>query len=67
MMRVLSLVWVGTRTTEYPATLAFFRDVLGLGVSSSETDFAVLDVPGGATVEVFGPASDLLCASARQK
>ena len=58
MMRVLSLVWVGTRTTEYPATLAFFRDVLGLGVSSSETDFAVLDVPGGATVEVFGPASE---------
>ena len=57
-MRVLSLVWVGTRTTEYPATLAFFRDVLGLGVSSSETDFAVLDVPDGATVEVFGPASD---------
>ncbi len=31
-MRVLSLAWVGTRTTEYAATLAFFRDVLGLGV-----------------------------------
>lgn len=56
-MRVLSLVWVGTRTTEYTATVAFFRDVLGLGVSSSETDFAVLDVPDGATIEVFGPAS----------
>src|ERR1700742_3156176 len=57
-MRVLSLVWVGTRTDEYAATLAFFRDVLGLGVSSAEIDFAVLDVPGGATVEVFGPGSD---------
>lgn len=57
MMRVLSLVWVGTRTNEYPATVAFFRDVLGLDVSSSETDFAVLDVPDGATVEVFGPTS----------
>ena len=57
-MRVLSLVWVGTRTTEYAATVAFFRDVLGLGVGSSETDFAVLDVPDGATVEVFGPASE---------
>lgn len=56
-MRVLSLVWVGTRTTEYTATLAFFKDVLGLGVHSSETDFAVLEVPDGATVEVFGPAS----------
>lgn len=56
-MRVLSLAWVGTRTTEYAATLAFFRDVLGLGVHSLETDFAVLEVPDGATVEVFGPSS----------
>jgi catechol 2,3-dioxygenase-like lactoylglutathione lyase family enzyme len=56
-MRVLSLVWVGTRTTEYAATVAFFRDVLGLPVHSSEPDFTVLDVPDGATVEVFGPAS----------
>ena len=56
-MRVLSLAWVGTRTTEYAATLAFFRDVLGLGVHSLETDFAVLEVPDGATVEVFGPTS----------
>jgi catechol 2,3-dioxygenase-like lactoylglutathione lyase family enzyme len=57
IMRVLSVAWVGTRTTEYTATLAFFRDVLGLGVRSSEPDFAVLDVPDGATVEIFGPAS----------
>jgi catechol 2,3-dioxygenase-like lactoylglutathione lyase family enzyme len=56
-MRVLSLVWVGTRTTEYTATVAFFRDVLGLPVGSSEADLTVLDVPGGATVEVFGPTS----------
>jgi len=56
-MRVLSLVWVGTRTTEYSQTVAFFRDVLGLGVHSSEPDFTVLEVPDGATVEVFGPAS----------
>ena len=58
-MRVLGLVWVGTRTTEYAATVAFFKDVLGLGEESSETDFAVLEVPDGATVEVFGPASRL--------
>jgi catechol 2,3-dioxygenase-like lactoylglutathione lyase family enzyme len=56
-MRVLSLTWVGTRTMDYTATVAFFRDVLGLVVSSSQPDFAVLDVPDGATVEVFGPAS----------
>lgn len=57
-MRILGLTWVGTRTTEYAATVAFFRDTLGLPVHSLETDFAVLEVPGGATVEVFGPASE---------
>jgi catechol 2,3-dioxygenase-like lactoylglutathione lyase family enzyme len=56
-MRVLSLVWVGTRTAQYAATVAFFKDVLGLGVLALETDFAVLEVPDGATVEVFGPTS----------
>jgi catechol 2,3-dioxygenase-like lactoylglutathione lyase family enzyme len=57
-MQVLSLAWVGTRTTEYSATVAFFRDVLGLGEQMLETDFAVLDVPGGATLEIFGPTSE---------
>jgi catechol 2,3-dioxygenase-like lactoylglutathione lyase family enzyme len=56
-VKVRSLVWVGTRTTEFAATTAFFGDVLGLGVHSSEPDFAVLEVPDGATVEVFGPSS----------
>ncbi len=56
-MHVLSLVWVGIRTDNHPATASFFTDVLGLGVNSSETDFTVLDVPGGATVEIFGPSS----------
>ena len=37
-MRVLALSWVGTRTSEYAATFAFFRDVLGLNVHSVETD-----------------------------
>ena len=46
---VLSLVWVGTRTAEDTAMVAFFRDVLGRGVQVSEPDFAVLDVPDGAT------------------
>jgi catechol 2,3-dioxygenase-like lactoylglutathione lyase family enzyme len=56
-MRVLSLVWLGVRTDNYPATASFFTDVLGLPVNTSETDFTVLDVPGGATVEIFGPSS----------
>jgi catechol 2,3-dioxygenase-like lactoylglutathione lyase family enzyme len=57
-MRVLSLVWVGTRTAAHAETVAFFTDVLGLGVETSEHDFAVLEVPDGATVEVFGPTSE---------
>jgi catechol 2,3-dioxygenase-like lactoylglutathione lyase family enzyme len=57
-VRVLSLEWVGTRTTEHAATVSFFRDVLGLSVHTSEPDFAVLELPDGATVEVFGPASE---------
>ena len=56
-MKVLGLVWVGTRTSAFGETTAFFRDVLGLGVHSSEPDFEVLDVPGGATLEIFGPSS----------
>ena len=58
VVRVLSLAWVGTRTTDYAATVALFRDVRGLSVQSSEPTFTVLDVPGGATVEVFGPESE---------
>jgi catechol 2,3-dioxygenase-like lactoylglutathione lyase family enzyme len=56
-MQILSLAWVGTRATDYMATVAFFRDVLGLAVHSAENGFTVLEVPGGATVEIFGPAS----------
>jgi catechol 2,3-dioxygenase-like lactoylglutathione lyase family enzyme len=57
-MDVLGLVWVGTRTDRHAETTAFFRDVLGLPVSHTEPDFAVLDVPDGSTVEVFGPRSE---------
>ncbi len=56
-MQVLALVWLGTRTAEYAATLAFFRDVMGLEMHSSEASFSVLSVPDGATVEVFSPTS----------
>ena len=56
-MKVLGLVWVGTRTSSFGETTAFFREVLGLGVHSPEPDFEVLSVPDGSTVEVFGPSS----------
>lgn len=55
-MELLRLYWVGTRTLDHDGTVAFFRDVLGLPVRSSEQDFTVLSVQDGSTVEVFGPA-----------
>ena len=54
---MLRLSWVGTRTDAYSSTVGFFRDVLGLPVIEDPGDFTVLEVPDGATVEVFGPDS----------
>ena len=55
MIQVQRLSWLGTRTTHHDATVAFFRGVLGLELRQSDQDFTVLIVPGGASVEVFGP------------
>lgn len=56
-MRVHGLVWLGTRTDGYRSTVAFFRDILGLDLLSDQDDFAVLLLPDGSKVEVFGPTS----------
>jgi catechol 2,3-dioxygenase-like lactoylglutathione lyase family enzyme len=56
-MRLHKLAWLGTRTDDAAATVAFFRSVLGLRVDHEEPDFAVLRLPDGAKVEVFGPGS----------
>src|SRR5919198_4140421 len=57
-MRVHKLAWLGTRTDNPEATVAFFRSLLGLSVDHEEPDFVVLRLPDGAKVEVFGPGSD---------
>lgn len=56
-MDVRKLSWLGTRTDAHDQTVNFFVDVLGLRIKHTETDFTVLAVPDGATVEVFGPTS----------
>jgi glyoxylase I family protein len=58
-MKVTALHWLGTRTDEHDATAAFFGDVLGLPVEHAEQGFTVFRVADGATVEVFGSASEL--------
>ena len=57
-MNVHKLAWLGTRTDNPEATVAFFRSLLGLSVDHEEPDFVVLRLPDGAKVEVFGPGSD---------
>ena len=54
-MRVKRIGWAGTRTSEYPAMVAFLQSVLGLTTSQQEADFAAFPLPEGGTFEVFGP------------
>ncbi len=54
-MRAKGLVWLGTRTRNFDDTVRFFGDTLGLRAVHEEPDFAVLLLPNGDKVEVFGP------------
>jgi predicted enzyme related to lactoylglutathione lyase len=54
-MRVKRIGWAGTRTSEYPAMVAFLQAVLGLTASQEASDFAAFQLPEGGTFEVFGP------------
>jgi catechol 2,3-dioxygenase-like lactoylglutathione lyase family enzyme len=58
-MNIIKLAWVGTRTTNDDATVAFFRDVLGLPVGLQRPGFCMMKLPDGSKVEVFGPATDM--------
>jgi predicted enzyme related to lactoylglutathione lyase len=55
-MRVLGVVWVGTRTEAYDETVKFFRDVLGVPLKETEPDFGKGRMPDSSQVEVFGPS-----------
>jgi catechol 2,3-dioxygenase-like lactoylglutathione lyase family enzyme len=58
-MRIIKLAWVGTRTDNAEATVAFFRDVLGLGLELEQPGFWMLKLPESSKVEIFGPDSDV--------
>ena len=55
-MRVLGVVWVGSRTTAFDQTVTFFRDVLGLPMKEIEPDLAKGQLPDSSEVEIFGPS-----------
>ena len=56
-MDVQGISWLGTRTADHDLVVAFFSDVLGLPARQLADDFTVLSIPGGASLEVFGPRS----------
>jgi len=55
-MKALGLAWLGVPTDDFEGTVSFFRDVLGLAVERQDGDFAILRLPDGEVVEVFGPS-----------
>ena len=56
-MKVKGLVWLGTRTAQFQPMLDFCQNVLGLAPAHIEPGFAVLDMPNGDRLEIFGPES----------
>jgi predicted enzyme related to lactoylglutathione lyase len=50
------LTWLGTRTTKYSETVAFFKEGLGLMPLVERPHFAAFDLPDGSIIEVFGPS-----------
>jgi predicted enzyme related to lactoylglutathione lyase len=54
-MRAKGVSWVGVKTDQYAAMVAFFRDIVGLDVIADQKDFLVFRLPDGDQVEIFGP------------
>jgi catechol 2,3-dioxygenase-like lactoylglutathione lyase family enzyme len=57
-VRVHGVSWLGTRTPEYDAMVAFLRNVLRLEVAHEQPGFAVFRCENGDLVEVFGSDHD---------
>ncbi len=56
-MNVDRICFLGTRTANFDATAAFFRDVLGLDTAHAEPGWSIFQLPSGNGdyVEVYGP------------
>lgn len=53
-MKVKGFSWVGVASDDFPRTLAFFTEVLGLTVEACGDDQALLNVAAGQQLEIFG-------------
>jgi predicted enzyme related to lactoylglutathione lyase len=54
-MKVLGVVWVGTRTDAFEPTMEFFRSVLGIDLERMNSDFGWSRLPDTSQFEIFGP------------
>lgn len=56
-MKVKGIAWLGTRTSKFDAMLNLYHNVMGLPVTHQEPGFAVMELPNGDLVEIFGDDS----------
>jgi len=54
-VKVIGIVWLGTRTAHFDEMAAFAQDVLGLQPKSRDEGFAMYQLPRGDLFEIFGP------------
>lgn len=59
-MRISGYSWAGVRTENFPSTVRFFSETLGLPLvlRDDARDFALFRLPSGQKFEVFGPNDD---------
>jgi catechol 2,3-dioxygenase-like lactoylglutathione lyase family enzyme len=56
-MNVKGLIWLGTRTPKFAEMLNLYKNVMGMSVTHQEPGFAIMDLPNGDRVEIFGDES----------
>lgn len=57
-MKILGLVWLGSRTNRYQAMRDFAESILELDVSMEQQDAVVFALPNGDAFEVFKPSDE---------
>ena len=57
-MRIKSFSWVGVSTSDFEASLRFYRDLLGLELWVSGDQQAILRTTSGDQLEIFGDERD---------
>jgi predicted enzyme related to lactoylglutathione lyase len=56
-MKIKGLIWLGNRTSKFDEMKNFYQNVMGLSITYQEPGFAVMDLPNGDRIEIFGDES----------